>query len=54
MGKTKYLYNGKSLTCNDINRKLKATRKVVYSKKFKQYHRECIVDSQGIKIKLFL
>ena len=53
MGKTKYLYNGKSLTCNDINRKLKATKKVVYSKKFKQYHRECIVDFQGIKIKLF-
>lgn len=37
MGKTKYLYNGKSLTCNDINRKLKATKKVTYSKKFKQY-----------------
>jgi len=53
MGKTKYLYNGKSLTCNDINRKLKATKKVTYSKKFKQYHRECIVDFQGIKIKLF-
>ena len=53
MGKTKYLYNCKSLTCNDINRKLKATKKVVYSKKFKQYHRECIVDFQGIKIKLF-
>ena len=53
MGKTKYLYNGKSLTCNDINRKLKATKKVVYSKKFKQYHRECIVDFQSINIKLF-
>jgi hypothetical protein len=52
MGKTKYMFNNKLYSANQIIDKLRKSKKLKRSKKLSFYYSEVIVDFQGIPIKL--
>ncbi len=53
MGKTRYLFNNKSLTSKEIINLLRKTKKVKRSKQLSCYYCEALVDYKGIEVKLF-
>lgn len=52
MGKTRYFYNGKSLTAKEIIDLLRRTKKLKRSKLLGCYYSEVAVDFQGVPVKL--